>query len=180
MSGSTIPGSEKIAPQKGKDNLWTRRSFLGFAAWAGFGAAVTGFLLAFVRFLYPRVLFEPSPVFKAGRPEDYIVGEVSEKYKETQRVWMVREKDGMYALLAICTHLGCTPRWLATEVKFKCPCHGSGFKKTGINFEGPAPRPLERIKIALDPEGNLLIDKSKTFRYEKGEWDNPDAFVKLT
>ena len=77
MSGSTIPGSEKIAPQKGKDNLWTRRSFLGFAAWAGFGAALTGFLLAFLRFLYPRVLFEPSPVFKAGRPEDYIIGEVS-------------------------------------------------------------------------------------------------------
>jgi cytochrome b6-f complex iron-sulfur subunit len=140
---------------------------------------MTGMLLAFLRFLYPRVLFEPSPVFKAGRPEDYVIGDVSEKYKETERVWLVREKEGMYALLAICTHLGCTPRWLASEVKFKCPCHGSGFKKSGVNFEGPAPRPLERIKIALDPEGFLLIDKSKTFRFEKGEWESPDAFLKL-
>ena len=40
---------------------------------------------------------------------------------------------------AVCTHLGCTPNWLEAEQKFKCPCHGSGFYKDGINFEGPAP-----------------------------------------
>lgn len=176
---STIPGSEKIAPKKGKDNLWSRRNFLGFAAWGAFGAAMTALLLSFLRFMYPRVLFEPSPVFKAGRPEEYVIGDVSEKFKESERVWLVREKNGMYALSAICTHLGCTPRWLSTEVKFKCPCHGSGFKKSGVNFEGPAPRPLERVKIALDPEGFILIDKSKTFRFEKGEWDSPDAFLKI-
>lgn len=177
---STIPGSEKVAPQKGKDNLWTRRNFLGFAAWGAFGAAMTALLLSFLRFLYPRVLFEENPVFKAGRAEDYIVGEVSEKFKETQRVWMIRDKKGIYALLAICTHLGCTPRWLATEEKFKCPCHGSGFKKSGINFEGPAPRPLERLAINLDPDGNIMVDKSKRFLFEKGQWDSPEAFLKLS
>lgn len=177
---STIPGSEKVAPQKSKDNLWSRRNFLGFAAWGAFGAAMTALLISFLRFLYPRVLFEPDPVFKAGRPEDYIVGEVSEKFKETERVWMVRDKNGMYALLAICTHLGCTPRWLATEEKFKCPCHGSGFKKSGINFEGPAPRPLERLAISMDPEGSIIVDKAKRFLYEKGQWDAPEAFLKLS
>lgn len=175
----TISGSEKIAPKKGKDNLWTRRSFLGFAAWGAFGAALTAMLLSFLRYLYPRVLFEPSPVFKAGRPEDYIAGEVSERYKESERVWIVRDKEGMYALLAICTHLGCAPRWLSTEDKFKCPCHGSGFKRSGVNFEGPAPRPLERLKIFLDPDGFIVVDKSKTFRFEKGQWDSPDAYIKL-
>lgn len=177
---STIPGSEKIAPKKSQDNLWTRRGFLGLAAWGAFGAAVTAFLIMFLRFLYPRVLFEPSPSFKAGKPEDYIVGEVSEKYKESNRVWIIREPEGMYALLAICTHLGCTPRWLKTEDKFKCPCHGSGFKRSGINFEGPAPRPLERVKISLSPTGEIVIDKSKTFREEKGQWDDPEAFLKVT
>jgi len=176
---STIPGSEKIAPQKGKDNLWTRRNFLGFAAWGAFGAAMTALLLAFVRFLYPRVLFEPSPVFKAGKPEDYLPGQVSEKYKETERVWMIRNNSGMYALLAICTHLGCTPRWLATESKFKCPCHGSGFKMTGVNFEGPTPRPLERFAISLADDGQILVDKSRKFQQEKGEWSNPAAFLKV-
>jgi cytochrome b6-f complex iron-sulfur subunit len=176
---SNIPGSERVAPKKIGDNLWSRRNFLSLAGWGAFVLAATAFLLGFLRFLYPRVLFEPSPVFKAGRPEEYIVGEVSEKFKESQRVWIIREEAGIYALLAICTHLGCTPRWLGTESKFKCPCHGSGFKKSGVNFEGPAPRPLERIKIALSPTGEILIDKSKTFREEKGQWNNPDAYLKL-
>ncbi|MCC6273319.1 MAG: ubiquinol-cytochrome c reductase iron-sulfur subunit [Deltaproteobacteria bacterium] len=181
MAGeATIPGSERVAPKKGKDNLWTRRNFLGFAGWAAFGAFMTALLLSFLRFLYPRVLFEPSPIVKVGRPEEYLVGEVSEKYKESNRLWMVRNGEGIYALLAICTHLGCTPRWLATEKKFKCPCHGSGFKMNGVNFEGPAPRPLERVKISLDPDGIILVDKSKTYRFEKGEWDTPDAFLKLS
>ena len=180
MAGeSTIPGSERVAPKKSKDNLWSRRSFLGLAAWGAFGAFMTALLLSFLRFLFPRVLFEPSPIVKVGRPEDYIVGEVSEKYKESNRLWVVRTNDGIYVLLAICTHLGCTPRWLATESKFKCPCHGSGFKMTGINFEGPAPRPLERVKVGLDPDGLIIVDKSKTFRFDKNEWDNPDAFLKI-
>ena len=180
MAGeSTIAGSERVAPKRVKDNLWTRRGFLGLAAWGAFGAFMTALLLSFLRFLFPRVLFEPSPIVKVGRPEDYIVGEVSEKYKESNRLWIVRTGDGIYVLLAICTHLGCTPRWLATESKFKCPCHGSGFKMSGINFEGPAPRPLERVKLALDPDGLIIVDKSKTFRFDKGEWDNPDAFLKI-
>ena len=33
------------------------------------------------------------------------------------------------------TALGCTPNWLEAEFKFKCPCHGSGFYISGINFE---------------------------------------------
>jgi cytochrome b6-f complex iron-sulfur subunit len=49
------------------------------------------------------------------------------------------------ALFAKWTYLGCTPRWLATEDKFKCPYHGSGFYKSAMNFEGPAPRPLDRF-----------------------------------
>jgi cytochrome b6-f complex iron-sulfur subunit len=129
--------------------------------------------------MFPRVLFEPSPIFKAGYPGEYSVGEVSEKFKPTQRVWIVREEEGFYALLAVCTHLGCTPRWLGAEGKFKCPCHGSGFTKEGINFEGPAPRALERLKINLSEDGQIVVDKSKKYLYEKGEWDKPGAFLKM-
>lgn len=176
---STIPGSQRVAPQKTTDNLWSRRSFLSFAGWGAFLTVLAGGLLAFLRYLFPRVLFEPSPTFSAGRPEDYLVGEVSEKFKETQKVWIVRDKGGMYALLAVCTHLGCTPRWLASDDKFKCPCHGSGFKRSGVNFEGPAPRPLERVAISLSPRGEIIIDKSKKFREEKGQWDSVGSYLKL-
>jgi cytochrome b6-f complex iron-sulfur subunit len=127
--------------------------------------------------MFPRVLFEPPTSFKAGYPWEYTVGEVSERFKDTQRVWIIREEDGFYALLAVCTHLGCTPRWLRSENKFKCPCHGSGFRKSGINFEGPAPRPLERVKITLAEDGQLLIDKGIRYRYEKGEWGKPGSFL---
>jgi len=125
------------------------------------------------------VLFTPPSTFKAGLPTDYAIGEVSEKFKKDQRVWIIRTEVGLYALFAKCTHLGCTPRWLAAENKFKCPCHGSGFYKTGVNFEGPAPRPLERLRITRAEDGQLLIDKSVKYLYEKGEWTKPGAFLKV-
>ena len=79
----------------------------------------------------------------------------------------------------ICTHLGCIPTWLPAESKFKCPCHGSGYYPSGINFEGPAPRPLERFKIIKNPEGKIIVDKTKVFRYEKGEWNNDGAYIEV-
>lgn len=176
---TTIPGSEKITEKPKEANLWTRREFFGFAGWGAFLSAIGLGLLGFLRLLFPRVLFEPNPVFKAGRPADFLEGEVSEKFKEEQRVWIEKEGGKIIAIQAICTHLGCTPRWLSLENKFKCPCHGSGFTKEGINFEGPAPRPLERLAIRLDEEGNLVVDKGKKFLYEKGEWEDPESFVTL-
>ncbi|MFQ5449010.1 MAG: ubiquinol-cytochrome c reductase iron-sulfur subunit [Nitrospinaceae bacterium] len=170
---------EKSKEKKGKteDTLWSRREFFSLAGWMGFMSSLGLSSLYFVRLLFPRVLFEPSPVFLAGNPEDYTVGEVSTKWVKSQRVWIVRDHKGIYAILAKCTHLGCTPRWLRTENKYKCPCHGSGFTKEGINFEGPAPRPLERLKITLAPDGQIKIDKSKKFLWEKKQWDDPGAIL---
>lgn len=178
MEEFTIPESKKLSGEE-VGNLWTRRKFLGTISWLSFIGAVNVALLAFVRFMYPRVLFEPSPVFKAGFPNEYQVGEVSKKYKESHRVWIVREKEGFYAILAICTHLGCTPNWLKAENKFKCPCHGSGFYKSGINFEGPAPRPMERLKISLADDGQIQIDRSKTFP-DPADWGKEEAFLKYS
>jgi len=176
---TTIPGSEKITTRSKEATLWSRREFFGLAGWGAFLSAIGLGLLAFLRMLYPRVLFETSPTFKAGKAADYTEGEVSEKYKEEQRVWIIREVGKIYAIQAICTHLGCTPRWLGLEGKFKCPCHGSGFTREGVNFEGPAPRPLERLAVRLDREGNLIVDKGRRFLYEKGQWEDPESFVVL-
>jgi cytochrome b6-f complex iron-sulfur subunit len=67
--------------------------------------------------------------------------------------------------------------WSESENKFKCPCHGSGFTKEGINYEGPAPRPLERLRITLAEDGQLEIESEMKFRYERGEWDKPGSFL---
>ncbi len=160
--------------------LWSRRDFMGRLGWGVFGAFAGITLLGFMRSAFPRILFQPPTTFKAGLPKDFTVGEISEKFKKDFRVWIIRTEEGFYALFAKCTHLGCTPRWLAAETKFKCPCHGSGFYKTGINFEGPAPRPLERLRITLAEDGQIVIDKGVKYLYEKGDWTKPGAFLKFS
>ena len=91
----------------------------------------------------------------------------------------LRDDEMITALSTVCTHLGCTPNWLESDRKFKCPCHGSGFRSTGINFEGPAPRPLERYRIYLANDGQIIVDKNKNFKYEKGEWNRMESFLKV-
>jgi cytochrome b6-f complex iron-sulfur subunit len=172
-------GEAAVAPPPVRGSLWSRRDFVGRLGWSGFSVFTGLSLLAFVRSAFPRVLFTPPSSFKAGFPNEYTIGEVSERFKQEQRVWIIREADGFYALFAKCTHLGCTPRWLKVEEKFKCPCHGSGFRKTGINFEGPAPRPLERFRIFLAEDGQLVVDKSVVYRYERGDWVRPGAFLRV-
>ena len=158
-----------------------RRSFISWMtlAWTAFTASMLAAATATTRFMFPNVLFEPPPTFKAGFPDEIQVGQVDERFKQKSAVWLVRDPNGIYALSTVCTHLGCTPNWLEAEQKFKCPCHGSGYYKSGVNFEGPTPRPLERFSISLADDGQILVDKSRKFQYEKGEWDNPASFLKL-
>lgn len=157
----------------------SRRGFLSMLSfgWVAFTAASVGALGAMGRFLYPNVLYEPPQEFKAGFPEEFAIGQVDERYKASFGVWIVRESRGFYVLSTVCTHLGCTPNWLAADEKFKCPCHGSGFVITGINIEGPAPRPLERYKISLAEDGQLLIDKNTKYQEEKGQWGLDGAYL---
>lgn len=162
------------------EHIWTRRNVLGIGGWLAILGALHAGGAALLALLFPRVLFEPPTSFKAGLPGTFNVGEVSERFMKDQRVWIIREPTGFYALSGICTHLGCTPRWLGPENKFKCPCHGSGFRRDGTNFEGPAPRPLERVKIARADDGQLVIDKAVKFRKELGEWEKPGAYLKFT
>ena len=159
----------------------TRRSFFSWLSlgWLAFVAATGGFFTMMLRFFFPNVLFEPVQTFRAGYPEDYEAGEVDLRWKAKYATWIVRNDEGIYALSTTCTHLGCTPNWLAAEQKFKCPCHGSGFRKTGINFEGPAPRPLERFRIVLADDGQIVIDKTKKYQQEKGQWSDPEALLKV-
>ena len=157
----------------------TRLSFLAWMAvgWATFAAALGGFVTMIARFLAPNVDYEPPQSFRVGFPNQYGRDEVATQWKAKYGIWIVRMEDRIIALSTTCTHLGCTPNWLESEGKFKCPCHGSGFRRTGINFEGPAPRPLERFKIGLDIDGVLVVDKSTKFRAERGQWEDPQSFV---
>ncbi|HLA38213.1 MAG TPA: ubiquinol-cytochrome c reductase iron-sulfur subunit [Candidatus Brocadiales bacterium] len=139
----------------------SRRWLLLIIGWAGFlfVAGITT-LLTFIDFYKPKVIFGPAMRFKAGYPEEYPLGEVSTRWMAEQRVWVVRAKEGIYAFLGICRHLGCTPRWVPEEQLFKCPCHGSNFNMEGDVVGGPAPRPLWRVGVSLSPDGQVVVDKS--------------------
>jgi cytochrome b6-f complex iron-sulfur subunit len=148
-------------------------------------AATTGIAtLATARFMLPNVLTEPPRKFKIGPAADFDLGTVATKLVAQYGVWIVhtdgyKGKNLIYALISVCTHLGCTPSWLEGERKFKCPCHGSGFYITGINFEGPAPRPLERAGIRLSEDGMLEVDKSIKFQEEMGQWSDPASYYEV-
>ena len=144
---------------------------------------VTGFLtawfIAFFRFFLPRTLFEPNSVFKIGYPSEFALG-VDTKFQQKFRIWVDRTPDRVFVIYARCTHLGCTPDWKPSENKFKCPFHGSGYDSEGINFEGPAPRPMDRAHVELAPDGQIIVDTSRLYQWPKGQpskFNDPGAFL---
>jgi cytochrome b6-f complex iron-sulfur subunit len=180
---ATTPAKAATRDPDDTSPLFTRRAWLGLA-WGAFSAASAAALAATGRFMFPNVLNEPPAQFKVGFPNEYGMG-VDERWKEKYGVWIVRTAEdieqhasGFYVLSVTCTHLGCTPNYLSAENKFKCPCHGSGFRTTGVNFEGPAPRPLERVRVVLAEDGQILVDKSRHFQRDLGQWTDPEAFLK--
>lgn len=184
-----MPAKPAYAKTKADPKLEVSRSgFIGMLLGSAFAIgntamALTGglFTLGLARFMFPNILTEPPSKFKVGFKDNFGNDKVDTRFTSQFGVWVVNaEYQGqreIFALKTVCTHLGCTPNWLEAEQKFKCPCHGSGFYKDGINFEGPAPRPLERYAIKIADDGQLEIDKSKTFQEEMGQWTDPSCFV---
>lgn len=143
--------------------LMRRRKF----AWTCvFGFLGANFLMT-LRFFFPRTLFEPKSTFQIGYPSDFGYG-VDTRFQQKYRIWVVRNTEGIFVIYARCTHLGCTPDWVESENKFKCPCHGSGYDSEGHNFEGPAPRPMDRARVDLDAEGQIVVDVSRLYQCPPG------------
>ena len=137
------------------------------------GYLVTNFYM-FLRFFLPRTLFEPKTRFTVGYPSDYSLG-VDTKFQKDFRIWVVRNAERIFVIFARCTHLGCTPDWKPGENKFKCPCHGSGYDNEGVNFEGPAPRPMDRAHVELDAQGRIVVDSGTLFQEPK--FDARDSYI---
>ena len=156
-------GVASIGPEDSEVNQQRRR-----LVWSAIAAFLVAWFLAFFRFFLPRTLFEPATSFKIGYPEEYGLG-VDTKFQQKYRIWVDRTPDRIFVIYARCTHLGCTPDWKPSENKFKCPCHGSGYDSEGINFEGPAPRPMDRARVEVAPDGQILVDVSRLYQWPKGQ-----------
>jgi cytochrome b6-f complex iron-sulfur subunit len=157
--------------------LRRRRRFV----WTCVVALLATWFIAFFRFFLPRVLFEPSTVFKIGFPSDYALG-IDEKWLQKYRIWVDLTPDRLFVIYARCTHLGCTPDWKPAEHKFKCPCHGSGYDSEGINFEGPAPRPMDRARVDVASDGQIEVNVARLYSWPKGhrsQFNDPGAFLSV-
>lgn len=151
-----------------EDTPQSRRDFftqLGIGACA---VAAVGSGIVTLDFLKPKVLFEPSTTFIAGSPLDFTDGVV--RFNKEKRAYVVGAPGGVYAMSAVCTHLGCITRYKSDERAIACPCHGSRFDLEGNVTHGPAPRPLPWLDIIEDANGNLVVDtgiviaRGKVFR----------------
>ena len=134
----------------------SRRDFLARIGIGACAAAAVGSGVVTLDYLKPKVLFEPPTAFRAGSPADYPEGTV--RFHKAQRAYVVGAAGGIYALSAVCTHLGCITRYVSDENAIACPCHGSRFDIEGAVIHGPAPKSLPWLEATVDAAGNLVVD----------------------
>jgi cytochrome b6-f complex iron-sulfur subunit len=164
---------------------WLQRS-LSIVGWGTlFGLSAAG-AVETVRFFSPSVVFHPPSTFEIGTIDDFATSAdpdthgvmlVEPRWKTEHRFFVIRDQSRIYALFARCTHLGCTVNWFPGLHIFKCPCHGSQFYSNGINFAGPAPRPLDRLKIYLNARGNLEVDTAAV--YDINEFEKQEVYIRV-
>jgi cytochrome b6-f complex iron-sulfur subunit len=80
------------------------------------------------------------------------------RFNKEKKAYVIGTSSGVYALSAVCTHLGCITRYKSDERAIACPCHGSRFDVEGNVIHGPAPRPLPWLDVTEDASGNLVVD----------------------
>lgn len=180
MKSTKLP-SAPTAEHKNLDSVEVpgRRSFLRNLGLGALLAGLAGQLFAMVRALVPNVLYEAPRTFKVGLPEAFAQGIT---YLEDHRLFIGRDQRGLYAISAVCTHLGCTVKMLnlnqprtveiggkPTQIaqEFHCPCHGSKYYGDGTNYAGPAPRPLDWYQLEVSPDdGQLVVDSSQPVHHD--------------
>jgi cytochrome b6-f complex iron-sulfur subunit len=134
-----------------------RRTFI-MAGVGGLLATSAGGIFASVRSLYPTINYEPSLKAEIGLPEEFAGDSMKQVQIDTSKISIMKGDNGLYALVRNCTHMGCIPYLDNEEQLFRCPCHGSVFTLEGDVVKGPAPEPLYRASITVNPRGRIEIN----------------------
>jgi len=83
-------------------------------------------------------------------------------YRNLGNFFLIRDATGIYAMTAVCTHMGCT---VGTPIgnQITCPCHGSQYDLGGANLVGPATMPLVHFQVTESaPGGALVVNTAQT------------------
>lgn len=71
--------------------------------------------------------------------------------------------DEWVALIAVCTHLGCTVQYQGDQGRIYCACHGGVYNaRTGGNVSGPPPKPLERLEVKRTESAVVVSRPART------------------
>ena len=155
----------------------TRRGLIAFFGWGTIALVSLQAVVAFLFYFWPRKTSTFGSVVSAGSPNDYKVGDV--KYFVQGKFYLSRLQEGFIALYQKCPHVGCTVPW-RPEFQlqghtglFRCPCHGSTYLPNGQIIFGPAPRPMDYMRIT-NQGGTLMVDTGKI--QKRAAWDPAQAF----
>lgn len=136
-----------------------RRRFLNTLIRGSLAAAVIAALGQVVRFLSYQPPDTTQTVFPVGQAASYPPDSLD--YAAEAQAYIGHDDLGLYALDAVCPHLGCLVE-PAAKGGFVCPCHESRFDAYGGLVHGPATQPLRALHLSLDQgQDQLLVDRSK-------------------
>ena len=130
-----------------------------------------------------RVKWRGKPVWVVRRTPDMLeeLGEIEGRLRDPnskepqQPPYAANQyrsiKEEFFVAVGICTHLGCSPSYLASgmgehvegvESGFFCPCHGSKFDVAGRVFQGvPAPLNLVVPPHYFIDDNTILVGEDK-------------------
>lgn len=137
-------------------NGHSRRDFIrSLSVWA---AATAGILasLSLLRQFFPRLDMQKRRL-RIGRKNDFPVNTFT--YLPERQLYVYRDHEGIRAVSAVCTHLGCIVE--KTDDGFLCPCHGSCYDREGRVLSGAAPRDLPWYAMLKDADGQLVVDQGR-------------------
>ncbi len=77
-------------------------------------------------------------------------------FLDEHNLFVYRDHEGVKAVSAVCTHLGCILE--KSTDGFECPCHGSCYNDQGEVLSGPAPRDLSWYRVSRAADGKVVID----------------------
>jgi len=131
----------------------SRRDFLKrYSVWAALGAGVLA-SISLLRQFIPR-LTQYQRRFKIGRINNFPVNTFT--YIADRKLFVYRDHQGIRAVSAICTHLGCVIE--KSDEGFQCPCHGSCYNDQGEVVSGAATKDLPWFELTKDVDGQIVVN----------------------
>ena len=144
----------------------SRRQFFTKLGLGSLSIAAVGTAAFSYQYLEPNVLYEPSPVVNAGKPDRYPLDSVT--LDVNNGIYIVHSQEGYFSLSAVCTHLGCLTAWKQELGIIACPCHGSKFETNERRLRGRHPNRCRGSGYGSTTTAICWSTAPPTFRHWRG------------